>query len=116
MLLMIIIYLLQRCSRLFSNQTKSKKVKSIKYGNGSYNAESVVKLTREEYIAKNKKTAFKGMPESNVVAKLGEIWDLARAAVPVEVAEPAPVVEPAPAEGGKNKNKPKPAGGGETAE
>jgi hypothetical protein len=97
-------------------------VKSIRYGNGSYNAESVVKLTKEEYIAKNKAKAFKGMPESNAVAKLGEIWDLARAAVPLpEAAEPAPIqASKKDSKIIQTKDKPSgtvpPAGGGETAE
>jgi hypothetical protein len=72
---------------------------SIKYSNGSYRAESIVKHGRDEYIAKNKDRAFKGMPESNVIAKLGELWDMARAAVP------EPVV-PTESKGGK-KDKPK---------
>lgn len=69
---------------------------TIRYGNGSYRAESILKLTKEEYIAKNKPTAFNGMPESNVVAKLGELWDMARAAVPVpEVTEASETKKPA---------------------
>ena len=84
----------------FQTKLKSNKVStSIRYGNGSYRAESIVRLTKEEYIAKNKATAFKGMPESNVIAKLGELWDMARAAIPEPVA-------PTEAKGGK-KDKPK---------
>lgn len=74
-------------------------MKSIRYGNGSYNAESIVRLSKDEYIAANKGKLFKGMPERNVIAKLGELWDLARAAVPV--------VEPETPKTGKGKDKPK---------
>lgn len=85
-------------------------MRSIRYGNGSYRAESIVALSREEYIAKNKDKAFKGMPEANVIAKLGELWDMARAAVPVEVeAAPATVVEPETPNSKSGKGKGKPA-------
>lgn len=70
---------------------------TIRYGNGSYRAESIVRLSKEEYIAANKGKAFKGMPESNVIAKLGELWDMARAAVPVDPEAPKT---------GKGKDKP----------
>ncbi len=85
-------------------------MKSIRYGNGSHRAEAILKHTREEYVANNPGKLFKGMPEANVTAKLGELWDMARAAVPVEVeAAPATVVEPETPNSKSGKGKGKPA-------